>query len=73
MVKPGYKQTQVGIIPDDWKCKEANDEIDEISMGPFGSDIPVSCFTSEGIPVLNGRSVSQAALSDEFKNFVKAK
>lgn len=39
-------------------------------MGPFGSDIPVSCFTSEGVPVLNGHSVSKIKLIDTFKNYV---
>lgn len=58
MVKPGFKQTEIGVIPEDWDCREINSEIKEISMGPFGSDIPVSSFTSEGVPVLNGHSVS---------------
>lgn len=70
MVKPGYKQTEVGVIPEDWDCREINSEIKEISMGPFGSDIPVSCFTSEGVPVLSGHSVSKAKLIDTFKNYV---
>lgn len=70
MVKPGYKQTEIGVIPEDWDCREINSEIEEISMGPFGSDIPVSCFTSEGIPVLNGYSVSKVKLIDTFKNYV---
>lgn len=39
-------------------------------MGPFGSDIPVSSFTSEGVPVLNGHSVSKVKLIDTFKNYV---
>lgn len=70
MVKPGYKQTEIGVIPEDWDCREINSEIKEISMGPFGSDIPVSCFTSEGVPVLSGHSVSKAKLVDTFKNYV---
>ena len=70
MVKPGYKQTEIGVIPEDWDCREINSEIKEISMGPFGSDIPVSCFTSEGVPVLSGHSVSKAKLIDTFKNYV---
>lgn len=70
MVKPGYKQTEIGVIPEDWDCREINSEIEEISMGPFGSDIPVSSFTSEGVPVLNGHSVSKVKLIDTFKNYV---
>ena len=70
MVKKGYKQTEIGVIPEDWDCREINSEIKEISMGPFGSDIPVSSFTSEGVPVLNGHSVSKVKLIDTFKNYV---
>ena len=70
MVKPGFKQTEIGVIPEDWDCREINSEIKEISMGPFGSDIPVSSFTSEGVPVLNGHSVSKVKLIDTFKNYV---
>ena len=70
VIRKGYKQTEVGVIPEDWDCREINSEIKEISMGPFGSDIPVSCFTSEGVPVLNGHSVSKIKLIDIFKNYV---
>lgn len=70
MVKKGYKQTKIGVIPEDWDCREIDSEIKEISMGPFGSDIPVSSFTSEGVPVLNGHSVSKVKLIDTFKNYV---
>ena len=70
VIRKGYKQTEVGVIPEDWDCREINSEIKEISMGPFGSDIPVSCFTSEGVPVLNGHSVSKIKLIDTFKNYV---
>ena len=29
------------------------DLIDEIAMGPFGSNIKVECFVDKGIPVLS--------------------
>src|SRR3989338_2564398 len=42
--------------------------IDEISMGPFGSDIKVENFVSSGVPVLNGSNLSGFKLvEDEFK------
>lgn len=47
-----------------------NDLIEEISMGPFGSDIKVDNFVSEGIPVLNGSNISGVSLTDKFTNFV---
>ena len=69
-VKAGYKQTEVGMIPDDWGTPTIETIIDEISMGPFGSDIKVSNFVSTGIPVLNGANVASERLKDAFENFV---
>ena len=59
MVKKLFKYTHVGRLPEDWDCLQAIEVIDEISMGPFGSDITVSNFVSSGVPVLNGYNVSQ--------------
>lgn len=48
--------------------------IDEISMGPFGSDIKVENFVSSGIPVLNGSNLTNFRLvEDEFKYVTKEK
>ena len=40
------------------------DLIDEISMGPFGSNIKTSCFESDGVPVLCGRNLSGYEITD---------
>ena len=69
-LKPGYKQTEVGVIPEDWSAPHLDALIEEISMGPFGSDITVSNFISAGIPVLNGRNVASERLKDCFENYV---
>lgn len=44
--------------------------IQEISMGPFGSDIKVDCFTNSGVPVLNGANVSGVKLIENSFNYV---
>jgi type I restriction enzyme S subunit len=42
--------------------------IEEISMGPFGSDIKVDNFISQGVPVLNGSNLtSHKLVEDGFK------
>jgi len=69
-LKPGYKETDVGVIPDDWEILKISDITKEISMGPFGSDIKVSNFVKEGVPVLSGKNVQKEKLDDEFHNFV---
>lgn len=69
-VKPGYKLTELGVIPEDWRVSAIESLVDEVSMGPFGSDITVSNFVSSGVPVLNGSNVAQERLYDSFENFV---
>jgi type I restriction enzyme S subunit len=67
---PKFKMTEVGEIPEEWKAPKIEAIIDEISMGPFGSDIKVSNFVTEGVPVLNGANVALERLTDMFENFV---
>ena len=38
--------------------------IEEIAMGPFGSNIKVECFVDNGIPVLNGSNLDGITLKD---------
>ena len=44
--------------------------IDEITMGPFGSNIKVECFTDRGIPVLNGSNVGGFRLTEDSFHYV---
>ena len=44
--------------------------IDEIAMGPFGSNIKVECFVDEGIPVLNGSNLNGFFLKEESFRYV---
>lgn len=44
--------------------------IDEIAMGPFGSNIKVECFVDEGIPVLNGSNLDGFTLSEKEFRYV---
>ena len=46
------------------------DLIDEIAMGPFGSNIKVSCFVDSGVPVLNGSNLEGFSLSEKAFRFV---
>ena len=70
MLKEGYKTSEIGFIPHDWKCAQIDEVIKDISMGPFGSDITVSNFVKTGVPVLNGYNVSSERLKDDFVNYV---
>ncbi len=44
--------------------------IDEISMGPFGSNIKVECFVDDGVPVLNGSNLEGYELKENSFRYV---
>lgn len=46
------------------------DLIDEIAMGPFGSNIKVACFVDSGVPVLNGSNLEGFSLSEKAFRYV---
>jgi type I restriction enzyme S subunit len=47
-----------------------SDIANKVGMGPFGSDIKVSTFRPEGVPVLNGRNLQALLLDEKCANFV---
>lgn len=53
-----------------YKTYKIKDLINEISMGPFGSNIKVECFVDSGIPVLNGSNLTGFALNDNSFRYV---
>uniref|UniRef100_UPI000764BF78 restriction endonuclease subunit S n=1 Tax=Chryseobacterium indologenes TaxID=253 RepID=UPI000764BF78 len=55
--------------------KEAKliDFIEEISMGPFGSNIKVDNFKSSGVPVLNGSNLTSHKLVEDNFNYITEK
>ncbi|SDE98983.1 hypothetical protein [Cellulophaga baltica] len=46
------------------------DLIQEITMGPFGSDIKVDSFIDDGVPVLNGSNINGVKLTEESFRYV---
>lgn len=53
-----------------FETHKISDLIDEISMGPFGSNIKVECFVAEGIPVLNGSNLKGYKLVEDTFRYV---
>ena len=56
----------------DWKTYKIGDIIDEIAMGPFGSNIKVDNFIDFGVPVLNGANLQGFKLKEESFNYVSS-
>jgi type I restriction enzyme, S subunit len=48
----GFKQTEVGVIPEDWDVKRLG-KVATFKTGPFGSALHRSDYFDDGIPVVN--------------------
>ena len=57
---------------EEFKTYLMEDLIEEIAMGPFGSNIKVDCFVDSGVPVLNGSNLQGYKLREDSFNFVTA-
>ena len=57
----------------EWKEYKIEELIDEISMGPFGSNIKVDNFIDFGVPVLNGSNMQGFKLQEKSFNYVSPK
>ena len=55
---------------EEWKEYKISEVIDEISMGPFGSNIKVDNFIDSGVPVLNGSNLQGFKLNEDKFNYV---
>jgi type I restriction enzyme, S subunit len=51
-VRPGYKQTEVGIFPEEWAIEPLGKHA-TFRTGPFGSALHKSDYTNDGVPVVN--------------------
>lgn len=55
MTKQGYKKTEVGLIPEDWKFEKIEQHIDLLTGFPF----PSSKYSTDGIRLLKGANVKR--------------
>ena len=81
VIKEGYKQTEIGIIPNDWEIVQFNDIADKhkkwsITGGPFGSNLKTTDYTNDGIQIIQLQNIgdgkfinqSQVYTSEEKAN-----
>ncbi len=54
----------------EWATYTMQELINEISMGPFGSDIKKSVYTNSGVPVLNGANLQGFTLKENTFGYV---
>src|SRR4029077_4982345 len=65
-VRPGYKQTEVGVIPEDWDAKP----LDEIGEALIGLTYKPSDVRDYGTLVLRSSNIQNDALAFEDNVFV---
>ena len=71
-VKEGYKETEIGVIPEDWEVTriiELADKSDRYSFtgGPFGSDLKSSDYTDEGVRVIQLQNIGEGIFYNDSK------
>ncbi|KJV33273.1 restriction endonuclease subunit S [Pantoea sp. SM3] len=64
------QDNELGEIPEGWAVVKTEELVSKIGMGPFGSNIKVSTFVDEGIPVISGQHLKESILNDGENNFV---
>jgi type I restriction enzyme S subunit len=67
-----FQDSLLGQIPEGWQVRTIEELAERVAMGPFGSDIKVSTFVPEGIPVISGQHLRDTLLEDSEFNFVTA-
>lgn len=71
-IPAGYKKTEVGVIPVDWSVTTFEDIADKkvkwsITGGPFGSNLKVSDYTSDGVRIIQLQNIGDGVFNDEYK------
>ena len=70
LARSRYKQTEVGVIPEDWVCPTvaqiASNRANAIVGGPFGSDLVSKDYVATGIPVVRGQNMARKYVSGDF-------
>lgn len=64
MVRPGYKRTEVGVIPEEWEVAHLESVVPSgkkngIVDGPFGSNLKSIHYRTEGIPIITSGYVTR--------------
>lgn len=71
-MREGYKESPVGVIPEDWEVSTLNDVVDphiknSFTGGPFGSDLKSEHYTSSGIRIIQLQNIGDGVFQDKYK------
>lgn len=66
-LKAGYKQTEVGVIPEDWQILAIGDLVKKnkatILTGPFGTLLKANEYSNEGVPIISVGEIGKGTLN----------
>src|SRR5579863_2333203 len=60
-VKPGYKQTELGVIPKEWTVRTIG-QFATIKTGPFGTLLKASEYSTDGVPLISVGEIREGFL-----------
>jgi type I restriction enzyme S subunit len=71
-LRKGYKQTELGIIPEDWEVKTFANFADRnvkwsITGGPFGSNLKTSDYIDDGIQIVQLQNIGDGIFNNDSK------
>ncbi len=67
-LKPGYKQTEVGVIPEEWDVKPLASIADKIMVGIASA--ATHAYRSRGVPMFRNQNIKSGYLDDSDLLFV---
>ncbi len=68
-VPPGYKRTEVGVIPKDWSVTKL-DQLAKFRTGPFGTALHKSDYIEGGVPLINPMHITDGQLLPDPKTSI---
>ena len=77
-MKVGYKNTEIGLIPEDWEVVSFNqlsnpNDKHSITGGPFGSNLQSKDYTLRGIRIIQLQNIGNGKFHDDYAIFTSSK
>ena len=67
-MRPGYKQTEVGVIPEDWEVKPLSQVSDKIMVGIASA--ATHAYRAKGVPLFRNQNIKSGRLDDSDLLFI---
>src|SRR6266853_2591428 len=70
-IKPGYKQTEMGVIPEDWEVKPCSVICDLITVGIVVR--PTQYYVNQGVPAFRSANIREDGIDASDLVFISDK